>query len=67
MRHDEELERLRQENTNLRDSWRRKEEELQQLLKANQDLREGLKQAITALESQQERIKTLEGLMDVKR
>jgi transposase len=39
------------------------DEELQHLRQANQDLREGLKQAIKAIESQQEHIKTLEGLI----
>ncbi len=63
MTHDEELERLQQENMLLRDGWQREEEELQQSLKANQDLREGLKQAIRAIESQQEQIQTLEGLI----
>jgi transposase len=63
MRQDEELERLQQENTILRDAWQRKDEEQQQSLKANQDLREGLKQAIRAIESQQEQIKMLEGLI----
>ncbi len=63
MRYDEELERLRKENTLLREGWQKKEEELQQSLKANQDLREGLKLAIRAIESHQEQIKTLEGLV----
>src|SRR5450631_2162682 len=38
-------------------------EELQHLQQANQDLREGLKQAIRAIESGQERVKELEGVI----
>jgi DNA repair exonuclease SbcCD ATPase subunit len=67
MTKDEELERLRQEKTALLEALRRKDEELEQSHKANQDLREGLKQAIMALESQQERVTTLEGLIDALR
>src|SRR5207244_12668375 len=37
---------------------------LEKCEKANYDLREGLKQAIMAIESQQERVKALEGLID---
>src|SRR5205823_9929727 len=37
---------------------------LEQLQQANTDLREGLKQAIIAINSQQERVKPLEGLID---
>lgn len=61
MTRDEERQRLRQENTALYDALQKKDEELGQLLKANQDLREGLKHAITAIKSQQERNKILEG------
>ncbi len=43
---------------------RRKDEELEQSYQANQDLREGLKQAISAIGSQQERVNVLEGLID---
>jgi len=57
---DEELEQLRGENTALCEALRRKDEELEQSQQANQDLREGLKQAIIAIDSFQERIKTLE-------
>nr|WP_040441684.1 IS66 family transposase [Ktedonobacter racemifer] len=39
------------------------DEEVSQLRQANQDLREGLRQAIKAIESQQEHIKTLEELI----
>src|SRR6266699_2243128 len=63
MTKDEELEQLRAEKTVLLEALRRKDEELEQSYKANQDLREGLKQAIMALDSQQERVKTLEGLI----
>src|SRR3989454_13755 len=64
MTKDEELEQLRAEKTVLCERLRRKDEELEQSQKANHDLREGLKQAIMAIESQQERVKTLEGLID---
>jgi len=59
----EELQQLREEKIALREALRLKDEELQQVYQANQDLREGLKQAIRGLESQQERITTLEGLI----
>lgn len=59
----EELQQLREEKIALREALRLKDEELQQVYQANQDLREGLKQAIRGLESQQEQIKTLEGLI----
>lgn len=39
------------------------DEEMEQLHQANQDLRAGLQQAITAIETQREHIKTLEGLV----
>jgi hypothetical protein len=63
MAKDEELQQLRAENSALREAFRLKDKELQQVYQANQDLREGLKQAIRGLESQQERMKTLEGLI----
>ncbi len=64
MTKEEELDQLRAENTLLCERLRRKDEELQQLHQANQDLREGLKEAIMALEFQQEQVKALEGLSD---
>src|SRR2546421_6072097 len=64
MRSDEELEQLQTEKRVLCERLRRKDEELEQSHRANQDLREGLKQAIMAIESQQERVKTLQGLID---
>src|SRR5437868_7600105 len=64
MTKDEELERLRHENRALREALQHKDTELEQSQQANQDLREGLKQAIRAIDSQQERVKTLEGLID---
>jgi len=64
MTKDEELEQLRTEKTALCEAMRRKDEELEQSHQANQDLREGLKQAISAIGSQQEHVKALEGLID---
>ncbi len=64
MTKDEELDQLRTEKRVLCERLRRKDEELDQSHQANQDLREGLKQAIMAIESQQERVNTLEGLID---
>ena len=64
MTKDEELDQLRAEKTALLEALRRKDEELEQAQQANQDLREGLKQAIIAIGSQQERVKVLEGLID---
>src|SRR5437588_6645943 len=64
MAREEELEHLRQENTALRTAGHRKDDELEQLRQANEDLREGLKQALMAIGTQQERVKTLEGLID---
>src|SRR5712691_7648808 len=61
---DDELEQLRGENTALCEALRRKDEELKQSQHANQDLREGLKQALMAIGSGQERVKVLEGLID---
>src|SRR2546421_737719 len=63
MRSDEELEQLQTEKRVLCERLRRKDEELQQVHQANQALREGLKEAIRAIESQQERVKTLQGLI----
>src|SRR6266702_4889357 len=63
MTKDEEREQLRAEKTALCEALRCKDEERHQLHQANQNLREGLKQAIIAIESQQEHIKTLEGLI----
>jgi transposase len=64
MTKDEELAQLRAEKTALCEALRRKDEELAQSQQANQDLREGLKQAIIAIGSGQERVKVLEGLID---
>src|SRR4249920_416298 len=61
---DEELEQLRAEKTALCEALRCKDEELEQSHQANQDLREGLKQAIIAIGSGQERVKDLEGLIE---
>src|SRR5713226_5579315 len=64
MTEDEELEQLRQENRALREALQYKDTELGQSHQANQDLREGLKQAIIAIGAGQERVKALEGLID---
>jgi transposase len=64
MTENEELEQLRAENRALREALQYKDTELGQSQQANQDLREGLKQAIIAIGSQQERVKVLEGLID---
>src|SRR3989475_10781227 len=64
MTKDEELEQLRAEKTVLCELLQRKDEELEQSHQANQDLHEGLKQAIMAIEYQQECVKALEGLID---
>jgi transposase len=64
MTKDEELDQLRAENVALCDALRRKDEELEQSQQANQDLREGLKQAIIAIGSGQERVQVLEGLIE---
>jgi transposase len=64
MTKDEELERLRAENIVLWELVQRKDEDLQQARKANQDLREGLKEAIKAIESQNEQTKSLEEVID---
>ncbi len=63
MTKDEDLEQLRTDNTILYEALLRKEEELEQSQQAKQDLREGLKQAIIAINSQQEQVKVLEGLI----
>src|SRR5260370_36496900 len=64
MTKDEELKRRRPEKQALCEALRRKDEELEQSHQPNQDLREGLKQAIQAIGSQQEQVKSLEGLID---
>ena len=64
MNKDEERERLRAENATLRDALERKEEELSRSRHSNQDLREGLTQAIIAIQSLQEQVKTLHGQID---
>ena len=61
---DEELERLRADNTILYEALVRKDDELEQAHTANTALREGLKQAINAIESKLEQVKTLEGLIE---
>ncbi len=60
---DEEREQLRTDNTILYEALLRQEEELKLSQQAKQDLREGLKQAIIAINSQQEQVKVLEGLI----
>lgn len=60
MSKDEEIEQLREENTNLRASVQRKDEEIEQLQQSNSELRESVKQAIIAIEYLQERVKALE-------
>jgi transposase len=64
MTKEEELEQLRSDNRVLYEALLRKDDELEQSRQANQDLREGLKQAIMAIGSQHERVKALEGLID---
>jgi transposase len=64
MTKDEELNQLRSDNQILYEALLRKDEELDQSQQANQDLREGLKQALIAIGSGQERVKALEGLID---
>ena len=64
MTKDEELEQLRAEKMVLCERLRCKDEELEQAHQANQDLREGLKQAIIAIAYHQERVTTLEGLIE---
>src|ERR1700694_1981539 len=64
MTKDEEIEQLRAEQMALLAALRRKEEALEQAQQANQDLREGLKQAMIAIGSHQERVQVLEGLIE---
>src|SRR2546429_2030541 len=64
MTKDEELDQLRTEKAALCEAVRHKDEALEQAHQANTDLREGLKQAIIAIGSQQERVNVLEGLID---
>jgi len=64
MSKEEVLERWQTENTILCERLQRKEEALQQSRATSQVLREGLKEAIIAIERQQEQIKTLEGVID---
>jgi transposase len=64
MTKDEELERLREENSAFYEALRCKDEELEQARQGNQTLREGLKQAIKAIDVQQERVSTFEGVID---
>ena len=61
---DEELAQLRSDNRILYEALLRKDEELHQSQQANQELREGLKQALMAIGSGQERVNALEGLID---
>jgi transposase len=60
MTKDEELEQLRSDHRVLYKALLRKDEELEQSQHAKQDLREGLKQALIAIGSQQERMQALE-------
>jgi len=64
MTKNEDLEQLRTDNTILYKALLLKEEELELSQQANQDLREGLRQAMIAIHSQQERVQVLEGLID---
>ncbi len=64
MTKDEELNQLRSDNQILYEALLRKDDELEQSQQANQDLREGLKQALIAIGAGQERVKALEGLID---
>src|SRR6202171_5501490 len=64
MTKDEELDQLRSDNRILYEALLRKDEELHQSQQANQELREGLKQALMAIGSGQERVNALEGLID---
>ncbi len=66
MTKDEELAQLRAEKAVWCETFRRQDEEVHQLQQEKQILREGLKQAIQALEAQQERITTLEGLLEAQ-
>jgi transposase len=60
MTKDEELTQLRSDNQVLYGALLRTEAKLDQAQQANEDLREGLKQALIAMGSQQERIQALE-------
>src|SRR5712691_4365505 len=64
MTKDDELDQLRSDNQILYEALLRKDEELEQSQQANEDLREGLKQALIAIGAGQERVKALEGLID---
>src|SRR5712691_91613 len=64
MTKDDELDLLRSDNRILYEALLRKDEELEQSQQANQDLREGLKQALIAIGSGQEQVKSLEGLIE---
>src|SRR6266566_9767176 len=64
MTEEEELAQLRAENRALREALQQKDAELEQAQHANTDLREGLKQALIAIGSGQERVNVLEGLID---
>jgi transposase len=64
MTKDEEFDQLRSDNQILYEALLRKDDELHQSRQANEDLREGLKQALLAIGSGQERVKALEGLVD---
>jgi transposase len=57
---DEELDQLRSDNQILYQALLRKDDDLQQAQQANEDLREGLKQALIAIGSQQERAQAFE-------
>src|SRR5215467_807125 len=57
---DDELAQLRSDTRILYEALLRTENELEQAQQANEDLREGLKQALIAMGSQQERIQALE-------
>ncbi len=63
MSKDEERHHLQGEIEALREELQRKDEQLLQMQQSNENLREGLKEAIKALGSQQERISMLEGLI----
>src|ERR1700681_2588014 len=60
MTKDEKLDQLRSDTQILYQALLRKDDELQQAQQANEDLREGLKQALIAIGSQQERVQAFE-------
>lgn len=64
MTKEEELEQLRAENRVLRELVQRKDADLQQARQANETLREGLREAIKAIESQNEQTKNVEEVID---